>query len=118
MYILSTVIQGILGLGFIMFGLSKFNSKMVEEFKRYRLPQWFRIITGIVELVGAGLLISGVWNANHAALGALILAGTMLGAILTHIVRVGDPVSKAFPSIVLFFLTLIVLLLNFGALFN
>ena len=34
----------------------------VENFKQWGLPQWFRVVTGIVELVGPIALIIGFCN--------------------------------------------------------
>ena len=52
MTVLSIILQVILGLGFLMFGFMKFGSKqMVEGFKHYGYPGWFRVFTGIVELI-------------------------------------------------------------------
>ncbi|GGI17855.1 DoxX family protein [Gottfriedia solisilvae] len=114
---LSTILQVILAIGFIMFGLSKFGSKqMVDEFKRYRLPSGFRVFTGLVEVIAAGFMIAGIWNDTFAAIGGILIIGTMLGAILTHLVRVKDPFSKAIMPIFLLVLGLIVLTLNFSAL--
>ena len=48
MTVLSIILQGILGLGFLMFGFMKFGSKqMVEGFKRYGYPGGFRVFTGL-----------------------------------------------------------------------
>ncbi|MDW7618245.1 DoxX family protein, partial [Peribacillus simplex] len=69
-----------------MFGFMKFGSKqMVDEFGRYGYPGGFRIFTGLVEVIGAVLVISGIWNDKLAAWGGLFIVGTMLGAIFTHI---------------------------------
>lgn len=112
MNIVSIVIQIILALGFLMFGMMKFSSKqMVEEFTRYGLPGWFRVVTGLVEWIGAALMVAGIWNDAVAAFGGLWLAITMVGAVITHI-RVKDPLSKAGMPIILIILSLVVLILN------
>ena len=91
MEIVTYILQGILALMFLMAGFGKVTaSKMhVEAFKKWRLPQWFRVVTGIVELAGAVLLIVGFWVSTSALAGALLLAITGIGGILTHI-RVKD----------------------------
>lgn len=110
---LSIVLQVILGLGFMMFGLSKFGSKqMVEEFRRYRLSPGFRIFTGLVEVIAALLVLIGIWADQFAALGGVLMVITMLGAIMTHLVRVKDPIAKAMMPIILFILGLTVVILN------
>ncbi|MEK3886213.1 DoxX family protein [Bacillus sp. FSL K6-3431] len=91
MVIVTYVLQGILAFMFLMAGFGKVTgSKMhLEAFKHWRLPQWFRIVTGIVELMGAILLIVGYWASTSALAGSLLLAITGIGGILTHI-RVKD----------------------------
>ena len=46
---------------------------------------WGRIATGLVELVAAGLLLSG----RYAVAGALLSLGLMGGAILSHLTQLG-----------------------------
>ncbi|MGM0835434.1 MAG: DoxX family protein [Bacillota bacterium] len=115
MGVLSIILQVILGLGFLMFGILKFGSKqMVDEFGRYGYPGAFRIFTGLVEVIAAVLVITGIWNEKLAAWGGLFIVGTMLGAIFTHF-KVKDSVNKMMMPIVLLILGLIVLLINFGS---
>jgi uncharacterized membrane protein YphA (DoxX/SURF4 family) len=118
MNIAAIVIQVVLGLGFLVFGASKFGSKqMVDEFQRYGMPQWFRVITGLLEIGGAVLIVAGIWSDKLAAIGGLLLAVIMAGAIITHL-RVKDPVSKAGMPIILMVLSLIVLIMNWSVLFG
>jgi uncharacterized membrane protein YphA (DoxX/SURF4 family) len=54
---------------------------MVDLFSQIGLGQWFRVVTGVVEVTGAvALLIPGL-----ASIGALWLGGTMVGAVATHL---------------------------------
>ena len=116
MSVLSIILQVILGLGFLMFGFMKFGSKqMVEGFKHYGYPGWFRVFTGLVELISAALVIAGIWNETLAALGGLLIVGTMIGAIFTHI-KIKDTVKQMMMPIILLILGLVVLLINFGSL--
>jgi putative oxidoreductase len=110
--ILSIVLQVLLALMFLMAGFGKITgSKMhVDGFNHWRLPQWFRVVTGIVELGGAAALIIGFWEPSWAALGALLLGITAVGGVITHL-RVKDPFKQTFMilllgilSFVLFFL--------------
>lgn len=117
MEILSIILQVLLGLGFLMFGYMKFGSKqMVEGFKHYGYPGWFRVFTGLVELISAALVIAGIWNETLAAWGGLFIVGTMIGAILTHI-KMKDAFKNMMMPIILLILGLIVLLINLGSLF-
>ncbi|GAA3400595.1 DoxX family protein [Paenibacillus hodogayensis] len=116
MHIVSIVVQSILALGFLLFGLMKFGSRqMVEEFKRHRFPAAFRLFTGFVEVAAAVLLVIGIWNDRIAAIGGAVLVVTMIGAVLTH-VRSKDPASKLSMPFILLVLALVVLLINWGAL--
>ncbi|MBB3130107.1 putative membrane protein YphA (DoxX/SURF4 family) [Paenibacillus rhizosphaerae] len=60
MHILSIILQDILGLGFLMFGFMKFGSKqMVEVYKHYGYPGWFRFFTGFIEVISRFWLLRG-----------------------------------------------------------
>ncbi|MDQ0272377.1 DoxX family protein [Cytobacillus purgationiresistens] len=116
MTVLSIVLQVLLGLGFLMFGLIKFGLKqMVDGFKHYGYPGWFRVFTGLVEVISAALVIAGIWNETLAAWGGLFIVATMIGAIFTHI-KIKDTVKSMMMPIILLILGLIVLLINFGSL--
>ena len=72
--------------------------QMVEIFQHIGIGQWFRIVTGVVEVVGGiALLIPAV-----AAFGGLLLATTMVFATLTHLFVIG---GNPLPAIVLFAIT-------------
>ncbi|MDB5055833.1 MAG: hypothetical protein JWM44_3883 [Bacilli bacterium] len=109
MDILVIVLQSLLALAFLMAGMGKITgSEMhVEGFKKWRLPQWFRVVTGLVELVGAAALIIGFWQQSWTAAGALLLGFTAIGGLLTHI-RVKDSFKDTFPIVLLGILSFIV----------
>lgn len=113
MDILAIVLQGLLGLAFLMSGFGKVaGSKMhVESFKLLGLPQWFRVVTGLVEVVGAAALIVGIWQASWAAAGGLLLGVTMVGAIMAH-VRMKDNMKTTAPAIVLFLLSVVIFVIQ------
>ncbi|MBD0383961.1 DoxX family protein [Paenibacillus sedimenti] len=112
MHITSIVLQVILGLGFIMFGLMKFGAKqMVQEFQRYGYSKGFRIFTGLIELIGAAGMIVGIWNPQFAALAGILLAATMIGGIITHI-RLKDPGKNLGAPFILLILSVVVAIMN------
>jgi len=117
MDIVSIIIQALLGLMFVMAGIMKVAGvKMhVDNFAQWGLPQWFRVVTGLVELIAAALLIVGIWKDSWAALGGLLLAVTMLGGVLVH-VRAKEPFKASVPAAVMCIASVIVLLLNAGSL--
>ncbi|HEY4600014.1 MAG TPA: DoxX family protein [Cerasibacillus sp.] len=112
MHIVAIILQVILGLGFIMFGIMKFTAKeMVEGFEHFGLPQWLRVVTGILELLGAAALIIGIWVPILAIIGGVGLAIIMFFAALTHI-RAKDPIQQAFMPTLLLILSVVVAILN------
>ena len=68
---------------------------MVQMFGVIGLGQWFRYVTGGIEVVSAVLLLIPAL----AAYGAAALALTMVGAIITHVFIVGG--SPAIPIVLL-----------------
>ena len=77
------VLQILLALVFLGAGGAKLVGveAMVEEFQKIGIGQWFRYVTGVVEVFGAiALLIPRL-----SGFGAVTLAGTMMGAIFTHL---------------------------------
>ncbi len=66
---------------------------MVEMFDVLGVGQWFRYLTGGLELVGGALLLVP----RFAAFAAALLLPVMAGAILAHIVVLGG--SPAIPVI-------------------
>lgn len=54
---------------------------MVQLFAHVGIGQWFRVATGVVEIVGAFALLFP----RAASLGGLWLGGTMFFAVLTHL---------------------------------
>jgi uncharacterized membrane protein YphA (DoxX/SURF4 family) len=67
---------------------------MVGLFDAIGLGQWFRYVTGSIEVVSAVALLVPAW----AAFGALLLIPTMIGAVFTHLFIVG---GSAVPATVL-----------------
>jgi len=68
--------------------------EMVGLFDAIGIGQWFRYVTGSIEVVSAVALLVPSW----AAFGALLLVPTMAGAVLTHLFIVG---GSAVPATVL-----------------
>ncbi|OCA83235.1 hypothetical protein A8F94_19205 [Bacillus sp. FJAT-27225] len=102
MEISAYVLQGILAAMFLIAGSGKITgSKMhVDNFTHWRLPQWFRVVTGLVEVASAVALVVGYWHPSWAAAGALVLGLTGVGGVLTHM-RVKDPLKQTITILVL-----------------
>lgn len=119
MNILSIVLQSLLVLIFLMAGFGKITgSKMhVEGFQKWGLPQWFRVVTGLVEIVGAAALIVGYWEPSWTAAGALLLGVTGVGGTLTHL-RAKDSMKETFPIVLIGVLAFVVLIIQRSELMN
>jgi putative oxidoreductase len=80
-------LQALAGALFLFAGTSKLAGvpMMVQMFDAIGIGQWFRYVTGTIEVVGAVLLFVPAL----ALFGALALAATMVGAIITHLFVVG-----------------------------
>ena len=101
MSILIIIVQVVLGLLFVAIGsMTIAGRKMfVENFRRFGYPQWFRIVTGSLEVLGGIGLLIGIWLPWLAALASAGLTLVMLGAVVTE-VRTREPLQKiVFPII-------------------
>ena len=88
------VLQGLVALAFLGAGFSKLSGQpmMVEIFTHIGIGQWFRYLTGGIEVIAAILLLIP----KTIPVGALLLVGTMTGAVLTHLFVIGgSPVPPA-----------------------
>lgn len=87
------IVQVLLAGMFIMAGGSKLagGGQMVQLFNSIGIGQWFRYLTGSLEVIGAALLfipaLSGV--------GGLLLTGVMTGAVATHLFVIGGNPTAA-----------------------
>ncbi|KZD23441.1 DoxX family protein [Tardiphaga robiniae] len=96
-------VRGLLALAFAAAGTAKLYGvpMLVEEFEHIGLGQWFRYLTGTLEILGAALIIIP----STVAFGAVLLCCIMIGAIFTHVFVIG---GSPIPAIVLLTLSGIV----------
>lgn len=82
---------------FVMAGYAKLSGdpQMVGMFNAIGIGQWFRYVTGSIEVSSALLLLIP----SLAGVGALLLVPTMTGALLTHAFVIGGNFG---PALVLF----------------
>ena len=85
---------------FLMVGFLKLSGdpQMIALFEAIGLGQWFRYVTGSLEVLGAVLLLTP----RLSGLGALLLVGVMLGAVTTHLFVVG---GNSLQAIILLIVT-------------
>ena len=86
---------------FIVFGFEKFSadpeSHWIKLFHEIGTGDWFRYLTGVIEILG-GLL---VLIPQTAAVGLTMLALTMADAVLIVAFVLGRPADSAFPGVFL-----------------
>ena len=89
-------IKALLTLAFVAAGAAKLVGveMMVQTFEAVGVGQWFRYVTGIIE-VGSAVLL---WIPGRQLLGAALLVCTMIGATLAHLLILGP---SAVPAVVL-----------------
>jgi putative oxidoreductase len=67
------------------FGALSGAPMMVETFDKIGIGQWFRYVTGAIEVTSAILLLIP----RLTPVGAALLVCTMIGAVLTHLLLIG-----------------------------
>lgn len=114
---LRTVLQVVVGLGILNVWLIRANlstgyrggdaKSLKEEFRTYGLPDWFFYLVGLLKIICALALLAGVWFHVLVIPGALGLAVLMAGAFTMHL-KVKDPFKKAWPSLAMLALSLLI----------
>lgn len=89
-------VKVLLTAAFVAAGVAKLigAEMMVATFEAVGVGQWFRYVTGLIEVGGAVLL----WVRGREAIGAALLLVTMVGAVLAHLLILGP---SAIPATVL-----------------
>lgn len=92
MKIPTIVLQILLTLAFGLAGGAKLAGVpvMIQEFDKVGFGQWFRYVTGCLEILGA----VGLWIPRRSIYAALLLVCVMVGALAAHLLRIGgDPTA-------------------------
>ncbi|WP_417668467.1 DoxX family protein [Roseibium sp.] len=107
----SIALRVVLAAVFLAAGFAKLGGvqMMVDSFAAIGIGQWFRYLTGFIE-VGSAILL---FAPGKQAYGAMLLVGTMIGAVLAHLFILGP---SAVPAVVLGLLSAIVLFIYRGQL--
>ena len=107
---------GLLGLVMAGEGLVKLagTDSQVDGFRAFGYPQWFRLVVGGLELLGAaGLLVGLVVTSSALVLsGSAVVSTVLVGALATH-VRADDSVAEMAPAAVLL-VTALVSVVGYG----
>jgi len=104
---LSPGLRVLLTVAFVAAGSAKLLGvdMMVQTFEAIGVGQWFRYVTGVIE-VGAAIVL---WLPGRQHIGAGLLVVTMIGAVLAHLVILGP---SAVPALILGLLAAAVLFLH------
>ncbi len=113
MSILVLILQIFLGIMFVLLGISSLiGPKPVREnFKHLGVPNFFRILTGIVQLIGGIGSFIGIFVSLLSALSSIWIILIMIVALGLH-VRIKEPFKKNIPAIAVSILALLVLILH------
>ncbi|WCK52600.1 DoxX family protein [Aneurinibacillus sp. Ricciae_BoGa-3] len=111
MNIVSFVLDILLALMFLFLGISAIvgAKKARENFQHLNLPDWFRLLTGVYQTIGAVGLVIGFWLPWFKGLSGIWIAIMMLVAIVLHL-RVKEPFLQSVPAIVVFLLSVLVII--------
>lgn len=100
------------GISFLFYGFSAlFSPELEKEFIRFGLSK-FRVLTGILQLVGALGLFAGLFNKELLLLSSLGLSLLMLLGFLTRI-KIGDGILLSLPSFIFLILNLTIFINTF-----
>jgi putative oxidoreductase len=93
------VLRGLLAAAFIAAGGAKLAGvpAMVEMFEKVGVGQWFRIVTGLLEVTGGILLLIP----RLTFYGAALLLTVMVGAVTAHLTVLGGNPAPALILLVL-----------------
>ena len=90
-------IRALLTLAFVGAGFAKLAGAemMIATYEQIGVGQWFRYVTGAIE-VGAAILL---WLPRRQVIAASILGGTMVGAVIAHLFILGA--AEGVPAVIL-----------------
>jgi putative oxidoreductase len=105
--IIHQIIPALVSFAFLAAGLSKLAGAdmMIQVFDTLGVGQWFRYLTGLIEISAVILL----WLPGKRAFGAALLVVTMVGAVASHFLILGP---SAMPAAVLGLLSALILFQN------
>jgi putative oxidoreductase len=94
------ILRVLVAMVFVYEGLDKFGTRRlwIRVFAEIGIGQWFRYATGIVEIVGAALLLIP----RATTIAVTMLACTLVGAFLAHIFIIGIGVPHSVLVALLF----------------
>lgn len=119
-FTIASVLQIVVALGLLNVWLLRAGSvtdyrggearSLKEEFSAYGLPPVMFYIVGTLKVGAAVLLLAGLWASALVTPAAAVVAVLMLGALAMH-VKVGDPIMKSVPALLMLLMCAGILLL-------
>jgi uncharacterized membrane protein YphA (DoxX/SURF4 family) len=90
------VLTGLLALMFLFAGGFKLSGAQtaIDNFAKSGYPDWFRVVTGVIEVTAAVLVVIP----RTSFYGAALILPTMLGAVITHITH-GETPNVGLPLV-------------------
>lgn len=93
---------------FLFFGITcLFSKHMRLEFTRFGLNTLQRLLTGVLQLVGAAGLIVGIYYVKVGIAASAGLAFLMLAGFLVRL-KIKDGIYKSSPALIFLFLSVII----------
>jgi putative oxidoreductase len=86
--------RGAVALIFVLTGVDKFSDSWVKLFQEIGFGQWFRYLTGVVEILGGVLVLIP----RTVTAGLALLACTMASAALILVFVIGRPADSVFSG--------------------
>lgn len=112
---ITIILQLVVAFGLLNVWLVRYNKKtsyrgsnassLKEEFAAYGLPLWSYYVIGFLKISSAFLLLLGIWIPFLVLPSAIVVSLLMAGAIGMHI-KVGDPLKKSLPALIMLILSL------------
>ena len=82
-----------------------------QEFEAYGLPSWAFHLVGGLKVTAAIILLAGLWMSAPVDIAAGVVAALMVGALTMH-VKVGDPLMRSVPALLMLAMCLGILFLG------
>lgn len=104
------ILQGLLGVGFLLFGFMKLsgNPTQVQAFNEiFGYGTGFMYVVGSIEVISAVGLILGFWRNKLVIISSGVLCVVMAGAVFTHL-KAGQGFGVASMPLILLLLSMIV----------
>ncbi|KMJ59583.1 hypothetical protein AB685_01525 [Bacillus sp. LL01] len=113
MLLFTLIIQVVIGtlfafLSFLAFTGAKYSK---EKMIHLQLPNYFRYVTGFVQLLGGMFMLSGIWYTDAAILGGVWITMIMLVSMVLRI-RANESIISTTPAIIIGILSSTVSVVN------